>query len=346
MTDISWAVVLTADEPASLIQANIAWHLGTGAAEVHLYLDRPDDPVASHLPDDPRLFVTLCDKSHWKGAARRKRRPDDQMRRQSLNANHAAARSSADWMLHLDADEFLWQDRPLAEELDLIRDLDCEIALPVAERCYETPVEATASMFGGRFRLSTRYRKGFDRHIFGDALPFLHRGLLAHSAGKCAAPLRKGYSLGIHWSYRTEDGARVRSPRYQSSFSRVLHFDGLTPLHWQVKLLRYAAHDVDTLRRLLPKHRLAQVRTLLENDGDAAGAKALHDRLRILPANEISRLDGFGLLLSRRYDLVKELRRVWPHPADLSVGSFDAGLARRYPEIVAYLAPGDPLTAD
>lgn len=111
---------MTVDEPAALVMANVAWHLGTGAASVHVYLDRPDDPVEHPLSQVPGVVVTRCTKAHWARLAP-DGRPLLQMRRQSLNANHArdrmVKRRSADWIVHLDADEFLRQSAPLAREL-------------------------------------------------------------------------------------------------------------------------------------------------------------------------------------------------------------------------------------
>jgi|GEM_PF-4926840 len=37
---MTWDIVLTADEPEALIVANVAYHLATGAQNIHVYLDR------------------------------------------------------------------------------------------------------------------------------------------------------------------------------------------------------------------------------------------------------------------------------------------------------------------
>ncbi|KAG1715275.1 hypothetical protein GQR58_000242 [Nymphon striatum] len=163
--------------------------------------------------------------------------------RQSINANHALARSKADWMFHIDADELIWQNAPLGAELAAVAELGAELHLPVQERFY--PSAVGTNIYDGAFRASTKDRKGFDPQIFGDQSEYLVCGVLGHAAGKCAVPVQDGYSLGVHWGYRGGTGRDHRLPRYGSTAARLLHFDGLTAAALADKLLRYAAHDID-----------------------------------------------------------------------------------------------------
>lgn len=327
MQNATWAIVLTADEPAVLVLANVHWHLGTGATEVHVYLDRPDDPVADDLAAIKGCFVTSCDAAYWKSAAPRRQRPPTQLRRQSINANHALARSKADWMFHIDADELIWQNAPLGAELAAVAELGAELHLPVQERFY--PNAVGAGIYDGAFRASTKDRKGFDPQIFGDQSDYLVCGVLGHAAGKCAVPVQDGYSLGVHWGYRGGTGRDHRLPRYGSTAARLLHFDGLTPLHWQIKLLRYAAHDLDTLKHLVPGHRQNQIAKVISG----ADAHALHDSLRVLDRDTTDRLTAFGLIHHHDLSAQSDFGGV-----DLSVRAFDTALRARYPDFAELVA--------
>lgn len=330
----TWAVVMTAREPAQLVLANVAWHLGTGAQQVHVYLDDPDDPVADLLAGLPGAVVTRCDAAHWEALAPTRRRPDSHRRRQGLNAVQAMARAETDWLVHLDADEFLWQDRPLGEEMAVVRELDCELHFAVHERLFrhDAPVP---SLFSGLFRTST---KGLNRRsdgrdndavIFGDWASVLNNGLLAHSAGKHAAPTDSDFRPGLHWSYR--GSGMDRAQRYHSTSTRLLHFDGLTRLHWLSKLIRY--RDVDPALIKLPEHRLAQIAVYQNIAGYPEALAGFHRELREPDEAMLARLRAFGLLFEQSFEPCPVIARVLGYLPDLTPETFDAQLRRRLPAL-------------
>ncbi|MGB8812578.1 MAG: glycosyltransferase family 2 protein, partial [Paracoccaceae bacterium] len=230
-----WGVVMTVDEPVALVLANIAWHLHTGAAEIHVYLSRPEDPLAATIADVPGCHVTHCTDAHWRAMGETDGRPALQTRRQSLNADHAYARSTADWLVHLDADEFLWQSRPLGEELFHLAAFSTEVTFSVRERVYPGLIAGTSvpdDIFAGAFRSAHKSRAGLDTLIYGDLEPFLIQGMLGHAAGKCAVPVGQDFLIGVHWAFRGKRDKHHRAPQFTSTSTRLLHFDGMTPKHW------------------------------------------------------------------------------------------------------------------
>ncbi len=328
----TWGIVMTVKEPAQLLLANLGWHLGTGATEIHLYLDDPEDPVAEALGALSRVRVMRCDPAHWHQLAPSGKRPPTHRRRQVLNANHALAHCDVEWLIHLDADEFLVQDRPVAEELAVVQELDCELFFPVSERVFERDAPV-ASIFSGVFRTSTKglNRRGDgldnDKVIFGAQEPLLVHGLLSHSAGKCAVPRGGDYRIGIHWAFRGT--GRQRAERYQSTSTRLLHFDGLTRLHWLSKLLRYA--EVDPKLMGIAPHRLAQIERFQQCLGSADEMLEFHAELREWDAARLARLRAFGLLDERRFDPAPVIREVLGALPDLTPATFDAALRAENP---------------
>jgi len=103
---LRWGVAGTMDEPAPLILAWVAHHLSLGAAEAHVYLDRPNPEVTEALAGIEGAFVTVCDASHWANSTRGTR-PKRVNARQMLNATEVYTTRPLDWLLHCDADEFL-----------------------------------------------------------------------------------------------------------------------------------------------------------------------------------------------------------------------------------------------
>lgn len=330
----SWGIVMTVREPAQLVLSNVGWHLGTGAQEIHVYLDRPDDPVGSQLADVPGVQVTHCTAAHWSSAAQSGVRPASINRRQGRNAMHAMAQCKTDWLIHIDADEFLWQGRPLGEEMAAVRELDCELHFPVHERFFFRNVPA-GSMFDGAFRMTT---KGLNRRtdgrdndaiIFGAHMPVLNNGVLAHSAGKCAVPTDSDYRLGLHWSYRGK--GRDRAQRYRSTTTRLLHFDGMTRLHWLAKLMRY--RDTPTGELKFPPHRRAQIEIFQDIADDRDALAEFHRDLRELDDAARARLRAFGLLYDVPFNPAETIQRAIGRSVDLRASSFDADLRRAFPEL-------------
>lgn len=338
MPSASWGVALTAHEPTALLLANVGWHISAGADEVHVYLDDPCDPAAPLLEAIAGVQVTRCDAAHWREAAPSLRRPPTHRRRQALNANHALARCGVDWLVHLDADEFLMQDRPLGQEMAAVRALDCELYFPVAERMYLPGPQQT--IWDGVFRGCTRalIRRGDgidnDRVIYGDHVECLDFGVLGHSAGKCAVPRDGDYRLGIHWSFRGE--GRRRAERFRSTAARLLHFDGLTPLQWWTKLRRYTEYDPADFN--VAAHRQRQIDLAAAVGASPEGRELLHRELKECGPDLRARLRALGLLLEVPFDPAPALRDVLGEVPDFSVDAFDADLLRRLPERTAGLA--------
>ncbi|WP_165802923.1 glycosyltransferase family 2 protein [Pelagivirga sediminicola] len=333
----SWGIAMTAHEPTQLLLANVGWHLGTGASEVHVYLDDPQDPAAPLLDGLERVHVTRCDGAHWRQVAPSGRRPPTHRRRQGLNANHALGRCKVDWLVHLDADEFLVQDRPLGEEMAAVRALDCELYFPVAERMYLPGPQTT--IWDGVFRTCTRalIRRGdgidTQRVIYGDQADCLDFGVLGHSAGKCAVPRGADFRLGIHWAFRGE--GRQRAERFRSTAARLLHFDGLTPLQWWAKLRRYTEYDPADFN--IAAQRQAQIDRAAKAGAIPGGREALHAELKEIGPAAQARLRAFGLLYEVPFDPAPVLSRVLGQVPDFSVEAFDAELRRRLPERTAGL---------
>ncbi|WP_425040779.1 glycosyltransferase family 2 protein [Primorskyibacter sp. S187A] len=334
----SYGLVMTVMEPRALLLTNLAWHLGTGASEIHVYFDAPDDPVIPEVAALERVHVVVCDDAHWRKTAPIRRKPPTIRRRQALNANHALSRCTCDWLIHLDADEFLFQSRPLEIELAHVAELDCEIVFPVFERMLLRDRPQT-SFFDGNFRSSTkglnRRNDGInaDKVIFGDHYPLLVHGMLGHSAGKCGVPRNSDFEIGIHWAYRGPE--RIRAARYASTSTQLLHFDGLTRLHWLSKLLRYADYDPAVLN--VAPHRRAQIEVLLDVKDDASGILEFHREVQAPDVALQDRLRAFGLLHDIAFDPSPVIADVLGELPDLAPRPFDETLLAQYPERLAIL---------
>ncbi|MEZ5723365.1 MAG: glycosyltransferase family 2 protein [Paracoccaceae bacterium] len=316
----SWGVVATAAEPAPLLVAFAAHHLDRGARRVHLYLDRPNPAFRAMVGADDRIVITDATRGFFRGELGRGR-PKTITRRQIALANHALAVTDADWLIHLDADEFLGQGDPAAELAALPAHV-LGLHIPNGERVFVDGAPTT-SILDGPIALPIRNRRALERLRGAEVARFSATGLLAHALGKSALRARQGPIAGIHWP-RTEKAQRAAAQSL-----RISHFDGVTRLHWALKIRRHIANGVldvpvygtGALRHTL----LAHVR---DHTGSLDEVLALHDRLRLLPRPIARRLRRRGWLSGSGVDAGGAIARQFPGlETDLSPDAFDAQLA-------------------
>ena len=311
-----WDVVATIDEPPALALAFAAWHLEQGAGTLHLYLDNPDDPVGALLDGTPRIRVTRCGEDHWKG-----RRPSLHQMRQRRNATRAAKESGADWLFHIDADEFLRSQTSVADTLPT--DGTPLLRVPVAERIYR-PKARRRTIFAGDFRRPSRLNRSDGMLRFGPAYGLTRRGLSGHAFGKVAARPAAVGTFSLHRAWGEVEGDL---PEARAAGLELLHFDGLTPLHWVQKLLRKTVPPEDGIHPV-SAHQKEILEMLLEAPREAAG---LHDVFKAPAADLREELAESGLILAEPFDPRPAIRRHFPGVAvDLSPAAFDRWLWGRH----------------
>jgi Glycosyl transferase family 2 len=330
--DPTWGFVMTVNEPSALVISNVAWHISTGAHEIHLYFDRPNDPVMRAFPTMPQVRVVECNEEYW--ARANIKRPHSQTRRQFINANDALKNCSVDWLAHIDTDEFLIQKSPIRQELKSLQDFNVALHFDVRERVYVDSTPA-CSIFDGAFRSRSHMPAALDRSIFGDLNCYLQRGLLSHCAGKAAVRTDGDFLLGIHGAYRGRRSSETRAPLFKSKSTVLLHFDGMTPLHWIAKMLRYARTTQKLGTSMFSRSRQCQIAECLESIGSHESALAFHDKLRLLNHAQKLRHASFDLLHTEKFDPTAAIGSVISRPIDLSPQAFDIEFLDREPEIPA-----------
>lgn len=317
MREPKWAVVATVDEPAALIISFAAHYLALGASEVHLYLDRPNPVAEAALAGLPRLHVTVCDAQYW---ARVGWRPLLHVGRQSHNANRVYARTGADWLLHCDCDEFLRDGAALRAALAAMPADAAWLRLQMAERVQAAGGGETG-IFDGMFRLPVEMFDLIGEGVYGEAARFLKDGMTGHRAGKAVVRSGLALQIGLH--------APVgQMPHLDGAAGQMLHFDGLTRLHYALKLLRRLGEPATAGKTRHGRPRLAQMGALRDMTGDAEAVRAWVDRLKTLTKKQIRQLGGMGHLDRQRFDPRPALAQFGLAP-DLSTAAFDAELRVR-----------------
>ncbi|MFL4468615.1 hypothetical protein ACERZ8_01525 [Tateyamaria armeniaca] len=108
----------------------------------------------------------------------------------------------------------------------------------------------------------------------------------------------------------------------------MLHFDGLTPLHWVIKMMRYRRTPTEVQKTILQSHRAEQIEWMLERCATMTDALAAHAKLLQATPERCAQLAQFDLLCEVPFDPGAVIGGNTPY---LSPAAFDADLLERNP---------------
>lgn len=322
----TWGVVTTCLEPTALIVAFVAHHVSLGASRVYVFLDASQPDTEQVLAGIPQCRFTVCDAEYWLEEIGGQRPPATE-KRQIRNATRASKAGDVDWLVHLDADEYLHADVPIGDVLSNLPSEVDYLHLPNVERVFDATLPQEA-LFQGMMRQPLLQGWPKQERLFSPEIcQFLHRGVTAHSQGKSMVRTNRDLLQGIHSPRAPADAERLLA--FPALNARVLHFDGLTGFHWVMKLLRgwsdrgrgQAVHGG------LVSARQAQIRFVDENQGNMRALMDLHQQVKALMPEDIERLANLGLLSEVRIDPVKAVADLGlDHMVDLSVWGVEEAL--------------------
>ncbi|WP_341862718.1 glycosyltransferase family 2 protein [Gymnodinialimonas sp. 57CJ19] len=320
--NIRWGIVATVAEPAPLVMAFVAHHLSLGASEIHIYLDDPHDPVADILEWLPPVHVTRCDMGYWRNTVTWK--PKRHNNRQSANATHAQRQCKVPFLLHCDADEFLRPRSDIAAQLAEVPEHLTWTKIFNLERAMVRGAAQT-SIFEGVFKVFYQGQSSTPLRT-SDMTPM---GFTGHAAGKPFVRTKIGMNIGIHVPRHGHIKARVVPPHYPADQVELVHFDGMTPLHWAAKFVRQAALIPDRLQQL-PPFRIAQWHRIFACLDDPDALRGLYEEINGYTPEQINALEDDGYITRDTFNLGPALEAVFPGQAvDLSPDAFDALLRPR-----------------
>ncbi len=312
-------VAATVSEPPQLVMAFAAHALALGAAEVHLFLDRPDEELAETLRQADRVRVTCCTGSWWQQFPGG--RPWPASGRQRLNLGVVLESARYPWVLHVDADEFLWGPGDIGERLAAVPEERTHALVNVVERVHSGRIDR-GNIFDGRFRHQIHgpaLQDTIDR-IDGAAAPLLSRGMAGYTGGKSFFRTGRGLAAGIH----VPDNADPARMAVLADHA-VLHFDGLTPAAWVAKKRRKI--DQQPEWRAFPDSHAAtrnQLAAVHAAGADREAGEAVYRRLKLLDPGRETALGALGLLIDNATDLAGQAAALFPGAGGFDAAAYDA----------------------
>ena len=300
---LRWGTVSTIKAPLRDIARFAAYHLDLGAAEIHIFLDRPDPQVMAFFAPFPAVRLTECDDTYWQGRPERARRTHQL--RQVYNASRCYRTSDLHWLAHIDVDEFLLTRRPMADILAGVSD-DAAYA-----RARPAELLAQPDPWSGpaHFKL-TRRERGLTKRELADIYPefgaYVPEGFLGYTGGKNITRTRlRGIRLGIH-------GVLYKGT--QISNGEILdevHVGHAHAPSWE-KFRRHLEFRMDKgsyREKLRDRMRLRDVLDLvLEAEGEP-GLRRFYDELSVASPRLLDRLAAHDMLLTARLDLDEKVAR-------------------------------------
>lgn len=306
---VKWGVVSTIKAAAADILTFAAHHLDAGAHRLFLYLDAPCPAAMPHLKAHPKIRVILCDDGYWRQQGRR---PARHQVRQTVNAARAYQRQArdVDWLLHCDADEFLWSAAPPAGQLAQLP--------PGVLYARVRPIEALAGGDGTAFKgyLPPARRGPLLDRLYPRYGAILRGGFLSHVQGKLFVRTGlAGLELRIHNAFLDEE---ENPGQAELDAMELCHFHAASWHSW-IGQYRYRLQKGSYRAELAPArpaeaggitaHEL--LRQIEAAEGEA-GLRAFFDAVCADSADLRARLQAAGLLKIRQLDLAAKRQLHFP----------------------------------
>ena len=255
----SFSVVTYMRESRSIVERFVAYYRSLGAQHIQIYFDGSIDTIADL--SDGTVSIAPCDDAFW--AAGPGHRPAGLEVAQAFcfMAGYLAAKT--DWVMILDADEFVFGPLSVSEMLEQVPDDIDALILPTAEAVSLPEDKDPFSVFSSTgFRLATEGSGiWIERAVYGWSLSrVLRHGLMGHADGKQILRTGKRFDkIGCHRAFRdgSEHGsyAKTISPDFAGMY--VGHYDAIGFERWKDKWS--ARLDGTTRAEDMSKRRLRQL---------------------------------------------------------------------------------------
>lgn len=333
----SWGIVATIDEPTALTAAWVAYHLSIGANEIHFFLDRPNPETEALLRGLDRVFIHLSGDDGWRDS-RRQSRPGRHQARQAYNATRILQETRLDWLIHCDADEFLRLSAPLEDELAQVPDSVEWLHLEVEERVW-TGVEADADIFDGAFRSPIADFGLIGPGLYGpERAERMNAGLSGHNVGKACVRSGRGHVLNIHRPASHRGAKRCDLKHQRCQHARLTHFNGMTRLHYIMKMLRRGLVLLDGQMSPSSTARKLQFQSALSAAADADVLTRLWKDMQHISPEEVEMLAELDAMRFGGLDIGARAEEVFSAQPNLDPASFDRALIAHEREALEELA--------
>lgn len=230
---MDWGVCCTAKAPLAQLLAFVAWYRDIGAAHIWVHIDDADAVSVNVLNQLDRVTAVACDDAYWAVKGDRPRRQEP---RQSYNMQRVYALTDLPYVAHVDVDEYLHSERPIADILDDVTGDDPYISIRPAEALHDP--DLPDDIFTARqFRLPFPPKMDDARKaaIIGEYVGVLDSNMLSHRVGKSLFRTGlDGFIPKLHAGSFGKDAPKLRMPKNPEIV--LLHFHAQNREEWRAAL--------------------------------------------------------------------------------------------------------------
>ncbi len=318
-----WDIVTTAFEPTAVTLGFLAHHVSLGVNKIWLHLDAPNKELVDIVGDHPQIQIVQCDQTYWNNSSKG-RRPWDFRVRQTVNADSALAQSEADWIAHIDADEYVTNTDALFAFLNRQPKEVLTVVVPNSERVHLRG-DPQLHVFTGAFRVPfpRRVHRALPL-LYGKYARYLQKGLAGYCHGKAFTRVSSGLPLALHRALLPSNLSEQVAQR-EFAGRAILHFDGMTKAHWLDKM-RKKAPDGKVLKPHNPA-RIRQAQDVWDHRDDSVYLDDLYRHVKEISGFQALALRLLGRMTPSDVDVPAKIKKVFPEAkVDLSPAAVDAAL--------------------
>ena len=296
---LDFTVVVMMRETRDVAEHFIAYYQRLGAAQIRIFYD--GDAAALRGLADDRVEITQCDPAFWDSIGTSAKAGFKT--RVCAVANHGFRTLTTDWMLSVDADEYVFGGQPIPSILKSLPPTVEVLRLPTAEAVWHATDASDAAFSSTAFRTALPPGLGLLRHLLYPRRGrfFTRHGLLGHAEGKQF--IRKWANidrLTCHRAYRGDtpvgQWAHEIDPTLRDLY--VGHFDAIGLSRWTQKWRSRSrsggAHD----RLSYPRNRQMQAIAAATRSG-ATSPRQIFRQLYRLSAWQYTLLSLLGCAFQR-----------------------------------------------
>ncbi|WP_339950695.1 glycosyltransferase family 2 protein [uncultured Albimonas sp.] len=288
-------VAIVLEEP-EVLHKFASYYLSIGASRIYLYYDG-DLPDELSFADD-RVSVVSCNRDYWRTLGFEK--PVVFLERQTAIYTHHAKQDDCDWMLVVDADEFVFGVDDLGAGLDAAPPEVVSLRMPVAEAVYTSGDDEDAICGSTWFRLAIHRRTRLWKAVlYGWRGRQFQSGLIGHALGKqfVRLPVSDNLLIEAHWTNVRGEGACRWSYELGAPLEALYvgHFDAISFDRWKTKwLLRTHSHTKHATMSVVRQRQFDRVVRALDQ-GESEARRLFRSLYRINPWQKLLlKITGFG----------------------------------------------------
>lgn len=287
-----------------MVERFVAHHRALGCSEMFLFFSDPEDESLPWAAAQPGVYAeALLERRDPDAEGGFDRRTQYGAYRsfegkQIINANVAFARSSCDWIVHLDADEHLAASAPVGEWLAAFEPDVWLVNLAPYEAVYRSLDAALGGFDTDLFRVVLKpAERGEEvcRALYGPLADLFRQGVLGHMGGKSFVRRAAAAAMEIHFASPAAPGGRVH---FETERAALLHYDAVSYERWKAKLRRRV--DGEVVMAGGGGHRARQLeafRAALTEGDDAL--RALFQSLLVLDGPRLAQAVELGAVVTR-----------------------------------------------